>query len=180
MRTLMGVLMVGFLISACMGHAETEQAGASRTTQSDFLSGGVMEFGGGMLMSFVDGSSLLDIEPVFGYFVTREFEVEGAFGFMHMGSDGSSYDITTILGKGILNVGTGTVAVPYGFFGLGFVNHSVDREGGALMRLGGGTRLFVTNTWNIRAELQFEKIYIEHMDDISTNLMLYLTGLVIP
>jgi hypothetical protein len=187
MRILMAALAVSFLICASVGHSEAEQAAASKATQLGLLRSGTMEFGGGVLMSFVDGSSLVDIEPVFGYFITPLFEIEGGLGFMRMGMNGSSYSITTVLGKGMLNVDTGTLAVPYGFFGLGFVNYSAsydsygdDSEGGMLLRFGGGSRLFVTPAWNLRAELQLERIYIEDMDDITTNVMLYLTGLVVP
>jgi hypothetical protein len=165
---------------------EAEQILAPPKRRPGDLSAGMVEFGGGMSMSFVSGSSLLDIEPVIGFFSTREFELEAGLGLLRMGSGSYSQTQLLVIGKGIYNIQTGTSAVPYGFFGLGFVNFSSSygwgssySEGGMLMRFGGGTRLFVTDTWNIRAEIRFDKVFIEYMD-MTTNFMFYITGLKAP
>lgn len=152
------------------------------------LSAGMVEFGGGMLMSFVSGSHLFDIEPVIGTFTTPEFELEAGLGFVRMGYYDHSQSEFILIGKGIYNIQTGTPTVPYGFFGLGFVNYSWSydgyyggshSEGGVLMRFGAGTRFFITDTWNMRAEIRLDKVFIEYTD-ITTNFMFYITGLKAP
>jgi hypothetical protein len=187
MRVITVAFILGLLFAASTGFTETEQNNAPPENQPGYLSSGMLEFGGGVLMSFVQGSSLYDFEPVFGYFVTPGIELEVGLGFKHMQSNGDSYTIRTAILKALRNFDTATFAAPYGFCGFGFQQHSVsyrsrweDKEVGALLRFGGGLRLFPTRSWNLRAELQFEKVYIEDIDEMSTNMMLYITGLVDP
>jgi len=167
---------------------EAEEILALPKRKPGHLLAGTVEFGGGILMSFVSGSSLLDIEPVIGIFSTPEFEFEAGLGFLRMGYNDYSQTEFILIGKGIYNIQTGTPTVPYGFFGLGFVNYSWSydgyygdshSEGGMLLRFGAGTRFFITDTWNIRAEFRLDKAFIEYTD-MTTNFVFYITGLKAP
>jgi len=164
------------------------------------LSAGMVEFGGGMLMNFSgmfmtfggmqpapawDGGYFIHLEPTFGYFATEQIELAGTIGLMSWGDDGYSTNALALVGSVLEHFETGSPTVPYGLLGLGFVNFSTssygydDSESGLLLRFGGGGRIFVTDTWNIRAELRFEKIFIENVD-LTANVVFYITGLKAP
>lgn len=141
------------------------------------LSAGMFEFGGRADMTF-DGGSTITLAPTVGYFIMEPIEIEGLLGFTHRGGDGSSSNDFTIAANGIYNFETGKAFVPIAFFGLGFTSMSFGDESKSalLMQFGGGTRMFMTDTWNVRAELVMKKVFIEG-SDFTFGIEAYLTGL---
>jgi len=139
---------------------------------------GMFEFGGNVSMMFGNGTAI-GIKPMVGYFITPAIEAQGTFLLTRTEYAGFSTTTFGLIADGLYHFPVPIDILPYGFFGLGFQNLSPsegDGQAGLLLRFGGGTRIFLTDAWNVRAELELGQWFVEG-SDFKVGLGAYITGL---